>query len=167
MQISKLVLLRGNSGSGKSTIAKAIREKSAEKIAWVEQDYIRRIILKEKDTPEGINGDLILQTVEFALAHHYHVILEGIFYTKHYWKMFDKIFTLHPDNNFIYYFAISFEETLRRHATKPNNNDFGEVEMRRWYNENDVLGVNGEKIIPESFTLEQTVAEIAKDTGLC
>lgn len=166
MSDTKLILLRGNSGSGKSTVAKAIRAQSTERIAWVEQDYIRRIILKEKDRPGGINGDLILQVVAFAFAHDYHVILEGIFYSKHYRTMLEQLFVLHPEHNFIYYVDVSLPETLRRHATKPNKDDFGEEEMRRWYIERDVLGVAGEKVIPEASTLEQTVSAIVTDTGL-
>lgn len=166
MSETKLILLRGPSGSGKSSVAQAVREKSTQRIAWVEQDFLRRMVLKEKDRPESINRDLIFQVVAFALAHDYHVMLEGILYTKHYRDMLEKLFTLHPNNNFVYYFGIPFDETLRRHATKPNKDEFGEAEMRRWFVERDVLGAGGEKVIPETYTLEQTVAEILQDTGL-
>ena len=84
---SKLVVLRGNSASGKSTVAKQLREISQRKIALVEQDHIRRIILKEKDVPGGDNIDLIRQIVEFALGRKYDVILEGILDTRRYGAM--------------------------------------------------------------------------------
>src|SRR5215469_16547178 len=48
---TRLIVLRGNSGSGKSTVAKALREVYGRGVAWVSQDLIRRIILKEKDQP--------------------------------------------------------------------------------------------------------------------
>lgn len=84
---NKLVVLRGNSGSGKSTVAKALREQGKTKIAIVEQDYLRRFILKEKETEGTNNIDLIQQTVEFALSRGYNVILEGILYFPRYGEM--------------------------------------------------------------------------------
>ncbi|MDD3415912.1 MAG: hypothetical protein PHY47_18225 [Lachnospiraceae bacterium] len=43
-----------------------------------------------------------------------------------------------------YYFDLSFEETLKRHQTKTNCNDFGEKEMRRWWREKDFSDVLNE-----------------------
>jgi adenylate kinase family enzyme len=166
MQPSKLIVLRGPSGSGKSTVAKALRMHLNDSVSLVEQDYLRRIVLKEKDKPGGINAKLILQTVCFCLDHHYHVIVEGILPKKHYQDMFDELWRIHPVQNYVYYFDIPFKETLRRHNTKPNANDWGEAELRQWWLENDLLGVTGEQKILQHFSLEQTVGNILKDSGL-
>lgn len=48
---TRLIVIRGNSGSGKSTVAKALRETYGSGVAWVSQDLIRRIILKERIGP--------------------------------------------------------------------------------------------------------------------
>jgi predicted kinase len=153
---NKLVVLRGNSGSGKSIVAKMLRESGKTKTAIVEQDYLRRFILKEKEN-EGIdNIALIQQTVEFALDRGYNVVLEGILYFPRYGKML-KMLTEKCPNNYFYYFDVSFEETLKRHATKPNSHEFGEKEMRHWYKPNDRTGFSSEQIIPETFSLEDTV----------
>lgn len=37
---SPLIVLRGNSGSGKSSVARALRERYGYGLAWVEQDRI-------------------------------------------------------------------------------------------------------------------------------
>ena len=42
-----------------------------------------------------------------------------------------------------------FEETLKRHQTKPNCNDFGEEEMQKWWREKDYLGFIKESVIEE------------------
>lgn len=84
---NKLVVLRGNSGPGKSTVAKILREQGKTKIVIVEQDYLRRFILKEKETEGTNNIALIQQTVEFALDRGYNVILEGILYFPRYGEM--------------------------------------------------------------------------------
>lgn len=46
-----LIVIRGNSASGKSTLAAALRERYGRGLAIVAQDQLRRVILREKDTP--------------------------------------------------------------------------------------------------------------------
>ena len=50
---TRLVVLRGNSGAGKSSVAAALREAYGRDLAWVSQDLIRRTILKERDRHGG------------------------------------------------------------------------------------------------------------------
>jgi hypothetical protein len=76
---TRLVILRGNSASGKSTIAKLLRERLGRGVAWVEQDYLRRTVLREHDRPGLPNLGLIDVTTRYALDAGYHVILEGTF----------------------------------------------------------------------------------------
>src|SRR6266511_1133591 len=65
---SQLIVIRGNSGSGKSTIA----------------HELRRIVLWEHDKPGGLAPALIAHTVRFALDNGFDVILEGILHTARY-----------------------------------------------------------------------------------
>ena len=161
----KLVILRGNSGSGKSSIAKKLREESSRKIALIEQDYLRRTVLKEKEKTDGDNIDLIYQTVIFSLEHKYDVILEGILNFKRYGKMLQALIHQCPDH-YVYWFDITFEETLKRHVTKGNAHEFGEMEMRKWYNQDDRTRFLNEKIIPESSSFNETVKYIQKESHL-
>jgi uridine kinase len=48
---TRLVIIRGPSGSGKSTIARALRDELGRGTALVEQDHVRRVLLREWDTP--------------------------------------------------------------------------------------------------------------------
>lgn len=160
----KLIILRGNSGSGKSTVARRLRDASHRRIAIVEQDYLRRFILKERESAGGHNIALIHQTVTFALDRAYDVILEGILYFPRYGEMLRDLVERQPSH--VYYFDVSFGETLKRHSTKPNRHEFGEAEMRQWYRPRDLTGFGGEVVIPESSSSEQTVALIKRDAGL-
>lgn len=159
----KLLVLRGPSGSGKSSVARAVRVDWKKPAALIEQDYLRRILLKEKDIPNGLNLKLIKINVLFALENSYDVIMEGIFDAGRYGAMFEEIISLHPENNFFFYFDIPLEETFRRHQSKPNKDEFGEQEMRRWYKEHDFLNCVKEILIPENYSFIQTV-EFIKDT---
>lgn len=162
-----LILLRGNSGSGKSTTAKLLRDKMLEfqpsrKVAIIEQDYWRRYVLKEKETKGSDNIGLIEQTVHYVLERGYDVILEGIFYSKRYGNMLRQLLAVSAENH-VYYFDIPLDETLRRHTTKPNAHEFGEAEMRSWYHSHDVLGTEGERTLTETLSQEQIVDEILHD----
>lgn len=55
---------------------------------------------------------------------------------------------------------ISFEETLRRHQTKPNCASFGAKEMRRWWREKDFSTVLQEVSINDEKDMQSIVAEI-------
>ncbi|MFA5986523.1 MAG: zeta toxin family protein [Parcubacteria group bacterium] len=163
MKETKLIVLRGPSGSGKSSIAKAIQTEWLDHnnpMAYVEQDYFRRIVLKEKDVAGGFNIQMIKETVLFLLHNQYDVIMEGIFDKGRYEEMFKEIIRNHPSNNFFFYFDISFEETLRRHDTRLNNNEFGEKEMRSWYKSENFLESIRENIIGERHAFDDTVKHI-------
>jgi adenylate kinase family enzyme len=100
----KLVVLRGNSGSGKSTIAKKFRDSYPNlKIALIEQDYIRRNILREKGSLEGAHINLIKENVEYCLENNFHVILEGIFHLKLYKDLLNYLNQKFPNNIFFYF----------------------------------------------------------------
>ena len=167
---TKLIVLRGNSGSGKSTTAKMLRDAaiargSKTKIAIIEQDYLRRHILKEKEADGADNIELIYQTVYFALKRNYSVIIEGILYSKRYDDMLMRI-NIHCTDFYYFYFDVSISETLRRHKLKPNANEFGEAEMRKWYKEKDLLYIPGEQLIPETMSQQEIVDLILNKTGL-
>jgi hypothetical protein len=65
-----------------------------------------------------------------------------------------------------YYLDVPFEETLRRHATKPQASEYGRAEMSDWYREHDVLPGGIEQVIPASSPLHATVERLMNDTGL-
>jgi adenylylsulfate kinase-like enzyme len=162
---TKLILLRGNSGSGKSTVAHELRMRMGYGTAVVEQDYIRRKLLREQDKPGQPNIELIAVNARFALEHGYDVIVEGILPSKKYGTMLKELLAGHTGNSFVYYFDISFEEALRRHHTRAQAEEFGEAEMRDWFTPNDLLKLENEQIIPESSSFDETIAHILKDVA--
>ncbi|MGW3658788.1 hypothetical protein ACWD6R_25300 [Streptomyces sp. NPDC005151] len=84
---TRLVVLRGNSASGKSSVAAGIREKFGRGLALVGQDNLRRIVLRERDRPGAANVGLSDLTARYALDAGYHVVVEGILYADHYGDM--------------------------------------------------------------------------------
>ena len=171
MNGSKLIILRGPSGSGKSTVSKILFKKAKSKICLIEQDYYR-FIFKPAGGGSKPNSDTIHKMIKsdtlFALNDGYDVILEGILGEKSYGKILEQIFAEHPNNNFMYYFDISFEETVKRHETRKitRGSGFSKDDMRKWYSASYKSGHKLEQIIPESFLVDDTVSKILLETQL-
>jgi len=161
-----LVVLRGNSASGKSAVAAQIRSRYGHGLAIVSQDNLRRTVLREHDVPGGANIELISLVARHALDAGFHTIVEGILCRSHYEQMLLDLRSAHHDASYWYYFDVPFEETLRRHATKPQATDYGEAEMRTWWQRADLLPGAVESIIPASSSLDDTVTRIMRETGL-
>ncbi|MDG4759724.1 kinase [Micromonospora sp. WMMD710] len=161
-----LVCVRGNSGSGKSSIARELRLRHGRGCALVEQDYLRRILLRERDRPGGVAPALIGQTVRFALDHGYHVVLEGILHSSRYRPMLTALRDGHRGRSLFCYLDVSLPETLRRHLTRPQVTEFTAEFMSGIYAAHDVLGWPDELVLPESTTLEGAVETIATMAGL-
>ena len=159
---ARLIVIRGNSGSGKTTVAREVRLRYGRGCALVEQDYLRRILLREHESvQEPIAADLIGLNVRYALAHGYHVVLEGILDRRRYGEMIAGLQRDHVGETHLFYIDVSFEETLRRHATRPLAATVTGDQMRAWYQERDKLGLPGERIIPESSTQVETIELIS------
>ncbi|WP_330300762.1 kinase [Streptomyces sp. NBC_00503] len=163
---TRLIVLRGNSASGKSSVAEEIRDRHGSGIALVGQDTLRRVVLRERDTPGAANIGLIGSVARYALDHGFHVIVEGILYADRYGPMLDALRAAHRGRTHFYYLDVPFEETVRRHAGKPYGAEFGEAELREWYRPLDLLPGDWESIVEAADSLEDTVARVMEETGL-
>jgi predicted kinase len=163
---TRLIVLRGNSGSGKSSVAAALRAAYGRGVAWVSQDLLRRVVLWEKDRPGGVNIGLIDQAVRYCLDQGYHVVLDGILYADRYEEMLAGLRRDHRGRSCFYYLDVPLDETLRRHATRPQAAEFGAAQLRDWYRARDLLASVRERVIPEASTLQETVDRILAETQL-
>lgn len=156
----KIVLIRGNSGSGKSTVANALQKKLGSGTLLISQDYVRREMLRVKDRPNNPAIDLLINLITYGYHNCEFTILEGILYTDIYESLFRQIETLFKENIFAYYFDVSFEETLKRHFQKPISHEYGEAEMRRWWRDNDLLSRITERKINKTMSIDESVNQI-------
>ncbi len=160
----KLIILRGNSGSGKTSAAKALQEKFGPNTMLISHDMVRMQILHvsgalgvEKSLP------LMISLMRYGRQHSEITILEGILPAAEYEPLFEACAEAYGPDIFAYYWDVSFEETLRRHGTKPNRLDFGEADMRRWWKDKDYLTALSETILKENLSLEAAVERIYRD----
>ncbi|MFF4319409.1 AAA family ATPase [Streptomyces sp. NPDC001568] len=166
---TRLVVVRGNSASGKSSVAAGIRERFGRGVALVGQDNLRRIVLRESDLPGAANIGLIDTVARYALDAGYHVVVEGILYADRYGDMLAALIRDHRGVSHCYYLDIPIEDTLTRHATKADlayRTRVTERELRTWYRERDLLPGRLETVIGADSALPDTIDRIMNDTGL-
>lgn len=164
---TRLIILRGNSASGKSSTAAEIRRRHGHRdLAIVGQDNLRRDVLRERDVPGGANIGLIDLTVRYALDHDFNVIVEGIFSTDRYAEMLIALIADHQGLTGCYYLDVPFDETVRRHATKPQAMTYGAAEMKHWYRALDLLPGGIEQVIPAETPQDEIVRRIMADSCL-
>ena len=157
----KIVILRGNSGSGKSTVADALQKKIGPGTLLLAQDNIRREMLWVRDTPEAVN--LLKHLVQYGAQNCEVVILEGILQSDVYDSLLLLARALFPGQTFAYYFDIPFEETMRRHTERDKFLAFGEADMRRWWREKDYVPYLCETAISADMSIEEIVVRIYRD----
>ena len=162
--MSKLILLRGNSGSGKTTVAKKLQEKFGSNTMLISHDMVRKQILHVWSR-EGVEKSqpLMIELLKYGKRNSEITIMEGILLSKDYAQLFEAAVAEYGDNIYLYYWDIPFEETLRRHGTKPNRNDFGEEDMRRWWKEKDYLDIIPQTMIDKDLSIEDAVELIYRD----
>lgn len=164
--MNKLIILRGNSGSGKTSVAKALQKKFGPNTMLLSHDMIRMNILHVWGA-EGIERSrpLLIELLKYGRQNSEITILEGILDSKEYHLLFETAVKEYGENIFAYYYDLPFEETLKRHSTKPNRNDFGENDMRRWWREKDYLSLIRETILTESISLNGAVDMIYQEVN--
>jgi adenylylsulfate kinase-like enzyme len=161
-----LIVLRGNSGSGKTTVARALqRQRGRDQLALISQDVVRREVLWANDRAGNPAIGLIDLMARYALNQGFSVVVEGILHPDRYGDMLRRLVRDHEGRSFAYFWDVPFEETLRRHATKPKAAEFGEEEMRDWwYGPAYVEGLD-EATIGIEETLGDAVGRISADCG--
>lgn len=189
MRQTKLIILRGPSGSGKTTTAEKLFDGAKRRTVLMEQDYYR-FIFNPPGGGKKPNSDTIHKMIKHdvlvALEDGYDVIMEGILSVRAYGEVLESIFSRHPNENYIFYFDISFDETQKRHQLRQAAGQahkkarglvqdekrhrrllaFGAEDMREWYPAAHRSNHRFEHIIPESFSQAETLSFIKKISKL-
>ncbi|MDD6146171.1 MAG: zeta toxin family protein [Oscillospiraceae bacterium] len=154
--MAKLIIIRGNSGSGKTTVAKKLQEEFGSNTMLISSDMVRLEMLNVRGVQGAIQSkDLMIQLLRYGRRHSEITILEGILPTDDYQELFEAAVEEYEENIFAYYYDIPFEETLLRHQTKPDHDRFGEIEMKRWWREKDYLDIISETKLNKEQSLKE------------
>ncbi|MBC7596151.1 MAG: kinase [Kineosporiaceae bacterium] len=157
-----LIVVRGNSGSGKSTVAAQLQERLPGKTVFLSQDYFRRVIYNEHEQESLAHADLIEVAATHALRAGHNVVLDGIFNATRYSPMLERVRSATEESRF-YAFDLSLEETLRRHRSRSKAGDFTAEEISGWYHGWQPLQFVSEHRIDASESVTATVQRILED----
>lgn len=116
--MAKLVIIRGNSGSGKCSLTKKLQAHYGRGTLLISQDTVRRDMLKEKVEPGNLSIDLTETLARFGYEHDLLVLVEGFYETDIYGQMLELLRNLFGSQTLAYYYDLTFEETVRRHQTR-------------------------------------------------
>lgn len=161
-----LIVLRGNSGSGKTTVARALQQqRGRDQLAVISQDVVRREVLWANDRAGNPAIGLIDLMARYALDQGFSVVVEGILHPDRYGDMLRRLVRDHTGRSLAYFWDVPFEETVRRHATKPKAAEFGEREMRDWWYGAAFVDGLSETTIGIEETLGDAVRRVSADCG--
>lgn len=160
-----LVVLRGNSAAGKSTLAGALQTELGQGTANIGQDYFRRRILREHDVAGAANIGLIAAAARHCLRSGWNVVLEGIFPAAHYREMLRELAAWHGGQSRFYYLTVELAESQRRHAGREWSSQVPPERLREWYLTDDVLDLAGERVLSAHRRTDELLADIIADLG--
>lgn len=161
-----LVVLRGNSGSGKSTVARVLQQRFDHATCLiVEQDHVRRKMLREREAADGLNIELIEAIAAWGLDRGLIVIVEGILNRSRYQRMLERLRGRSSSSHF-FAWDLGFDETVRRHEQRPQRTEFSPEDMAEWYHGWNPLDFVHETRFDASTTVDDAVGRIAAAIAL-
>lgn len=164
-ETSRLVMIRGNSGSGKSVLAHSIRRARPRGIAIIGHDVLRREILHVRDHPGALSVAYIDMSARFALDHGLDVVIEGILHAEIYGEMLTRLCADHLGITRAYCYELELAETLKRHRTKALASEVGENQVASWYLAEDRIDALRETIFDAGVGEEEALRRVLSDIG--
>ena len=163
---TKLIILRGPSSSGKTTVMNELKSRSPRRVATVEADIFKHKILHSQDGSKELTAKLCSDVIRRLLVSGYDVVAEGLFSAKYYKNVFDDIESAHPHDNHFYYFDISLAEVIRRHSMRSKSTEFSSDYVAELYKKTSPLEHMQERRIDDHMLIEQIIDMIAAETGI-
>ncbi|QDP95311.1 hypothetical protein FOE78_04750 [Microlunatus elymi] len=115
------------------------------------------------DDRDGHAIALIDAMARLLLDRGFDVIIEGILNAALYTESLVRLVGDHGGVSRSYIWDLPFEETVRRHATKPVPTEFGEAELRQWWRGFQPVEGLGESVLGPTDDLGSSIARIAVD----
>lgn len=137
--MAKLVVLRGNSGCGKTTTAQRLREALAPNCLLISQDVVRRQICHAPDRQHNAAIQVMADLIKWGAQQGFTtIVLEGILKRSVYGEWLNRLQKQWGQRFISVYFDVSFATTLARNQQKFR--PFTRDQLQQWWCEHDVLG---------------------------
>ncbi|QOD86737.1 kinase [Weissella viridescens] len=155
--MSQIIVLRGNSASGKTSLARVLKAAHPQTTFLIAQDTIKRELLLEHEGPHSLTPKLIVTLLDWALDHQLDIILEGILRTEHYRAVYTFLDSVTVPVHY-FYLNLDFDIGLQRNNLKPT--PFSEIQLKKWWCHNGDPLKHAEIIIPTQLSLPERLKVI-------
>lgn len=160
---SKLIIIRGPSASGKSTVANELFRRAKRPTLLISEDTIRKMFSDHIKTGHLPSKELAVKAVLTGLENGFDVIYQGMLRVNDgNENRFDELLNSHPKNNYFFYLDVSLEGTVERHKGRLKSDQFSAQTMKKWWGFSSPTHFDIETIIAEDSTLENTIETIYK-----
>ncbi|KRL01098.1 hypothetical protein FC81_GL001237 [Liquorilactobacillus capillatus DSM 19910] len=149
--------MRGNSGSGKTTTAKSLKEFLSPRVLLLSQDVLRKQMLAEPDHIGNMSIGLFKNIINWGTVNTDYIIIEGILKRSVYQSFLEALKQEYGPKLLNFYFNISFKETVTRNNLKAL--PFSEQILTQWWQNEDLLG-NEDAVFTDDETLEERLTTI-------
>jgi hypothetical protein len=163
--MAKLIMLRGPSAVGKSTIAEELMRRTTRPTVLIDLDYYRFGFVNRPEDWDGPEYEMSGSDVLIGLRMGYDVIFDGNFTSDPHDPFLKSLFDAHPGENYLFYLDATLEETLKRHKTKSNPR-IDEDKMKEVFKYASPVGLENEVIIPQDSSIDETVERIIQAAGI-
>lgn len=151
--MTNLIILRGPSASGKSTVAEQLKQLLKNHVAHLDFDVFREGFLGRHGNYSPAAAKMLMATASIALESGYDVVIDGFYRMEHYPDLLPELLAEHPENNYMFYFDVLLETTIERHAKREKSAEFAEEDLRKWYYRLKPSGIyEFEHKIPENLS---------------
>jgi hypothetical protein len=163
--MAKLIMLRGPSAVGKSTVAEELMRRTTRPTVLIDLDYYRFGFVNRPEDWDGPEYEMSGSDVLIGLRMGYDVIFDGNFASDPHDPFLKMLFDAHPEENYLFYLDASLEETLKRHKSKLNPR-IDEDKMKEVFKYASPVGLENEVIIPQDSSIDETVERIMQAAGI-
>lgn len=154
------ILIRGNSGSGKTVLANCLQNHFGyQRCLLLHEDLLRLDILHVKEKETAQTTSLIELMIEWGKQYYPIIILEGILPKRIYGTTLTKIIHEFGAGAFVYYLDISFAQTVKNNEEKES--PFPLETLEKWWLEQDTLGEKERKLT--SATVKELAEQVLTD----
>src|SRR5579859_8160089 len=115
--MAKLIIIRGPSGVGKSTVARASMRRTERPTVLVDLDHYRFSFVNPPNYDHDLEYEMSGSNVLIGLRLGFDVIFDGNFTATANDPFLKKLFDIHAEENYIFYLDATLKETLKRHET--------------------------------------------------
>ena len=154
------ILIRGNSGSGKTVLANYLQNHFGyQRCLLLHEDLLRLDILHVKEKEAAPTASLIELMIDWGKQYYPIIILEGILPKRIYGTALTKIIHEFGAGAFVYYLDISFAQTVKNNEEKES--PFPLETLEKWWLEQDTLGKKERKLT--SATVKELAEQVLTD----